>query len=126
MILITGATVTNGREVVKQLSDKGVKIRVMIRKRDANLPPSSNIEYVIGNFDEVATLRGALAGVERVFLLSPGSAQQVIREGNFIRAAKQAEVRHVVRFSILGAEPDSPSRLLRRHGRAEGCSKIQG
>ena len=49
MILITGATGTNGRELVKQLSDKGVKIRVMVRKREnANLPPSSNIEYVIG------------------------------------------------------------------------------
>jgi uncharacterized protein YbjT (DUF2867 family) len=106
MILITGATGTNGRELVKQLSDKGVKIRVMVRKREnANLPPSSNIEYVIGNFDDVATLRGAVAGVERAFLLSPGSAEQVIREANFIRAAKQAEVHHVVRFSILGAEP---------------------
>jgi uncharacterized protein YbjT (DUF2867 family) len=32
MILITGATGTTGSEIVKQLSDKGVKIRVMIRK----------------------------------------------------------------------------------------------
>ncbi len=127
MILLTGATGTNGREVVKQLSDKGVKIRVMVRKREnANLPPSSNIEYVIGNFDDVATLRDALAGVQRAFLLSPGSAEQVIREGNFIRAAKQAEVHQVVRFSILGAEPDSPSRLIRRHGQAEELLKDSG
>jgi uncharacterized protein YbjT (DUF2867 family) len=34
MILITGATGTNGREIVKQISDKGVKIRVMVRKRE--------------------------------------------------------------------------------------------
>ena len=34
MILITGATGTNGTEIVKQLSDKGVKIRVMICKRE--------------------------------------------------------------------------------------------
>ena len=39
MILITGATGTNGREVVKQLSDKGVQIRVMVR----NLTASSQI-----------------------------------------------------------------------------------
>jgi uncharacterized protein YbjT (DUF2867 family) len=86
MILITGATGTNGREIVKQLSDKGVKIRVMICKREnAGLAHSSNIEYVIGNSDDFATLGGALAGVERAFLLSPSSAEQVTREDNFIR-----------------------------------------
>jgi len=32
-------------EIVKQLSDKGVKIRVRVRKREnAGLPHSSNIE----------------------------------------------------------------------------------
>jgi len=120
MILITGATGTNGREIVKQLSDKGVKIRAMIRKRgDAKLPDTSNVEFVIGDFDDVASLNAALADVERAFLLSPSSAEQVTREGNFIRAAKRAGVRHIVKFSILGAAPDSPSRLIRRHGEAE-------
>jgi len=127
VILITGATGTNGREVVRRLSDNGLKIRVMVRKREnANLPHSSDIEYVIGNFDNVASLGAALAGVERAFLLSPSSAEQVIREANFIRAAKQAEVRHVVRFSILGAELDSPSRLIRRHGQAEQLLRDSG
>jgi uncharacterized protein YbjT (DUF2867 family) len=127
MILITGATGTNGREIVKQLSNKGVKIRVMVRKREnAGLAHSSNIEYAIGNFDDLATLGGALAGVERAFLLSPSSAEQVTREGNFIRAAKRAGVHHVVRFSILGAEPDSPSRLIRRHGQAEQLLRDSG
>src|SRR5919108_1687235 len=120
MLLITGATGTNGREIVKQLSDKGVKIRAMIRKRgDAKLPDTSNVEFVIGDFDDVASLNAALADVERAFLLSPSSAEQVTREGNFIRAAKRAGVRHIVKFSILGAAPDSPSRLIRRHGEAE-------
>ena len=46
-ILITGATGTNGREIVKQLSDKGVKIRLMVRKQEnTGLAHSSNIEYV--------------------------------------------------------------------------------
>jgi uncharacterized protein YbjT (DUF2867 family) len=120
MILITGATGTNGREIVKQLSDKGVKIRAMIRKRgDAKLPDTSNVEFVIGDFDDVASLNAALADVERAFLLSPSSAEQVTRESNFIRAAKRAGVRHIVKFSILGAAPDSPSRLIRKHGEAE-------
>lgn len=68
MILITGATGTNGREIVKQLSGKGVNIRLMVRKpEDVGLAHSSNIEYMVGNFDDVASLGRALAGVERLF-----------------------------------------------------------
>lgn len=127
MILITGATGTNGREIVKQLSDKGVKIRLMVRKReDAGLAHSSNLEYVFGNFDDFASLGGALAGVERAFLLSRCSAEQVTRESNFIRAAKRAGVHHVVRFSILGAELDSPCSFMRRHGQAEQLLRDSG
>jgi len=46
--------------------------------------------------------------------------------GNFIRAAERAGVRHVVRFSILGAEPDSPSGLIRRHGQTEQLLRDSG
>ena len=45
MILITGATGTNGREIVKQLSDKGVKIRVMIRKRERERRLSALVKH---------------------------------------------------------------------------------
>jgi nucleoside-diphosphate-sugar epimerase len=39
MILITGATGTNGREIVAQLSAKGLRARAMVRRReDVKLP----------------------------------------------------------------------------------------
>jgi uncharacterized protein YbjT (DUF2867 family) len=127
MILITGATGTNGREVVGQLSAKGVRARAMVRKRDGvKLPRTPNVEFVNGDFDDAPSLDAALAGVEQAFLLSPSSAGQVAREANFIRAAKRAGVRHVVKFSILGASPDSPSRLIRRHGEAEKVLEDSG
>ena len=34
MILITGATGTNGREILKRLSAKGVRARAMVRIRE--------------------------------------------------------------------------------------------
>jgi uncharacterized protein YbjT (DUF2867 family) len=127
MILITGATGTNGREVVEQLSAKGVRARAMVRKREGvKLPRTPNVEFVNGDFDDASSLDDALAGVERAFLLSPSSAEQVAREANFIRAAKRAGVRHVVKFSILGADPNSPSRLIRRHGEAEKVLEDSG
>ena len=127
MILITGATGTNGREIVEQLSAKGVKARAMVRKReDVRLPRTPNVEFVSGDLDDASSLDAALAGVEQAFLLSPSSAEQVTREANFIRAAKRAGVRHVVKFSILGAAPNSPSRLIRRHGEAEKMLEDSG
>jgi uncharacterized protein YbjT (DUF2867 family) len=99
----------------------------MVRQReDVQWPRPRNVEVVHGDFDDAASLDAALAGVERAFLLSPSSAEQVAREANFIRAAKRAGVRHVVKFSILGAAPDSPSRLMRRHGEAEKLLEDSG
>ena len=127
MILITGATGTNGRKIIEQLSAKGVKARAMVRKReDVRLPRTLNVEFIKGDFDDASSLDAALAGVEQAFLLSPSSAEQVTREANFIRAAKRAGVRHVVKFSILGAAPNSPSRLIRRHGEAEKMLEDSG
>jgi uncharacterized protein YbjT (DUF2867 family) len=127
MILITGATGTNGREIVAQLSAKGVRARAMVRKReDVKLPRTRNVEVVHGDFDDASSLDAALADVDQAFLLSPSSAEQVAREANFIRAAKRAGVRHVVKFSILGAAPNSPSRLIRRHGEAEKMLEDSG
>ena len=127
MILITGATGTNGREIVQQLSAKGVRARAMVRKwEDVKLPRTLNVEFVNGDFHDASSLDAALAGVEQAFLLSPSSAEQVAREANFIRAAKRAGVRHVVKFSILGAAPNSPSRLIRRHGEAEKMLEDSG
>jgi uncharacterized protein YbjT (DUF2867 family) len=126
-ILLSGATGTTGRQIVEQLSAKGVRARAMVRKReDVKLPRTRNVEFVNGDFDDTSSLDAALAGVERAFLLSPSSAEQVAREANFIRAAKRAGVRHVVKFSILGAAPNSPSRLIRRHGEAEKMLEDSG
>ena len=127
MILITGATGTNGREIVAQLAAKDVRARAMVHKREAiKWPHTLNVEFVNGDFDDASSLDAALAGVERAFLLSPSSAEQVAREANFIRAAKRAGVRHVVKFSILGAASNSPSRLIRRHGEAEKMLEDSG
>jgi uncharacterized protein YbjT (DUF2867 family) len=99
----------------------------MVRKReDVKLPRTLNVEFVNGDFDDASSLDAVLAGVEQAFPLSPSSPEQVARETNFIRAAKRAGVRHVVKFSILGAAPDSPSRLIRRHGEAEQVLEDSG
>ena len=74
----------------------------MIRQPERSTAlPDSGVESVIADFDDVTSLERALARIEKAFLLAPSTAAQVTRETNFIRAAKRADVRHIVKFSFL-------------------------
>src|SRR5262245_57174145 len=57
MILITGATGNNGRELVRQLVAAGEHVRALVRDpAKATTPKGQNVELVMGDFDQPATL----------------------------------------------------------------------
>lgn len=120
MILITGATGTNGSELVKQLSNDGVRVRALVRSRaKASAIEGANVEIVEGDLGKPETLDAALAGVEKVFLLTSPTERMAEQEGNMIEAAKRAGVGHVVKFSAIGADVNAPYLLGRMHGEVE-------
>src|SRR5215471_20039693 len=101
MILVTGATGTNGLEIVKLLSRSGVRCRSLVRNPQkistfSNLP---FVEVVQGDLSRPESLAPALEGVDKALLCSSIGPDLVELQGNFIRAAKEAGVRHVVKFS---------------------------
>ena len=121
MILITGATGNNGLEIVKLLSRTGAACRAMVRTREksgalASLP---GVEVVYGDFADPDTLPPALEGVDRALLISSIDPKLPELQGNFIRAAKRAGLRYVVKFSGMDADIHSEWRFLRWHGEAE-------
>ena len=65
MILITGATGTNGQELVRQLAGMGQTVRALVRNpaKAAQLK-GPNVELAAGDFDQPATLEAALRGVD--------------------------------------------------------------
>ena len=72
LILITGATGTNGLEIVKLLSKKGLPNRAMARSAEkadvlADLP---GVEIVQGDFERPETLMPALRGIDKALLIS--------------------------------------------------------
>jgi len=99
MILITGATGHIGKELVPQLHRMGRSIRVLVRdeKRVAQLDPS--IERVTGDLNNPRSLGSALHDVERVFLVTFETQQDI----NVIEAAKRCGVQHIVKLSTLEA-----------------------
>ncbi|MEO1619446.1 MAG: SDR family oxidoreductase [Cyanobacteria bacterium J06632_3] len=120
MILISGATGTNGQEVIKQLAEKGIKVRALVRnlEKGESLKPYG-VELVEGDFSDPSSLEAALQGVDKALMLPPIAPDAVELQRNFIEAAKKAGTRYIVKFSAIGAASDSPMRLGRWHGDAE-------
>jgi uncharacterized protein YbjT (DUF2867 family) len=77
------------------------------------------IKTFVGDFDAPATLYPALAGVEKLFVLSSVDPQQVQQQGKMIKAAQEVGIRHVVKLSASCAAPDSPSPIKRWHYETE-------
>jgi uncharacterized protein YbjT (DUF2867 family) len=113
MILVTGATGNVGRAVVGALDEMGAEIRVLVRDvaRAAVLPERA--ERVVGDLGDPPTLRAAFAGVERVFLLTPG--MELTHTENAIAAAHAAGVRHLVHLSSTNVLADPLPAMARWH-----------
>lgn len=125
--LVTGATGTNGRELVKLFSERGIPVRVLVRDRKrAGAIALPHVEIVEGNFDAPQSLKNALEGVEHVFLLSNSSENAEKQQLDFVESALASGVRHVVKLSQLGAKSDSPNRFLRYHAVVEEALRASG
>ena len=127
MILITGATGSNGTEIVKRLASRNVQVRAMVRNRDrASAIAVPNVEVVEGDFDRSATLLSALADVERAFLLTNSSERAEAQQIAFIDAARRSGVKHIVKLSQFEADASSPVRFLRYHAAVEAALQASG
>jgi uncharacterized protein YbjT (DUF2867 family) len=101
VIVVTGATGTVGRQVVTQLSERGLPVRAVTRDpASAGLP--AGVETVRGDLADPAALEPHLAGAGSVFLIwpftEPGLAASLGAE------VVKAIARHVPRVVYLSAE----------------------
>ena len=127
MILVTGATGSNGTEIVKRLARGQVQVRAMVRNLDrASAIALPHVEVVEGDFDRPETLLTALAGVERAFLLTSSSEHAQAQQIAFVDAARQSGVAHIVKLSQFGADAHSPGRFQRYHAAVEAALQASG
>ena len=128
MILVTGATGKNGMEILKRLAARRERIRAMVRKRNEMMAVTlhSEPEFVEADFDDVASLRKALTGVQRAFLVTNSTERVEERQLRFVSLAREAGVRHIVYLSQLHASLESPLRFLRYHAAVEEALRASG
>lgn len=125
MILVTGATGTVGREVVKLLLEAGEKVRVLARDPAKAAQLGEKVEVVKGDLREPETLDAAFAGVDKAFVLATGPELSSL-EGNAFDAAKKAGVKHIVKLSAHGADMEPGIMLGRWHKESEEKLKASG
>ncbi len=119
-ILLTGATGNIGQVVAAELARRGVPFVAMARSgsRRAALT-ARGITAIHGDFDDPASLAPALRGVRTAYLVCTPDEHLVRRETAFIRAARAAGVRRIVKCSAYMAGDDAPTQNLRSHGAIE-------
>jgi uncharacterized protein YbjT (DUF2867 family) len=120
VILVTGATGHVGSELVRLLAEQGAPARALLHSPDKAAPIQRlGLEVAVGDFERPDTLDAAMAGCDHLFLVSPPSPRQPQQEHGVIDAARRAGVGHVVKQTVLGADPDAPIAFGRWHGQIE-------
>lgn len=107
MIVVAGATGNVGREVARLLVEVGSEVRALTRDPDRATVPAG-AAAVAGDLADPATLRPALAGATALFLLS-GYSPDIFTE------ARQAGVQRVVLMSGGSAETGDRSNAVARY-----------
>jgi uncharacterized protein YbjT (DUF2867 family) len=115
MILVIGGRSRTGRELIRLLREAGPPLRILTRSAESPDDPDA----VLGDLARPDTLDAAMTGAEKVFLLCSAAHDELAWNRNAIDAAARAGVAHLVRSSILAANPASPARFIRHHGQAD-------
>jgi uncharacterized protein YbjT (DUF2867 family) len=99
MNLITGATGHIGKELIPMLSKAAQPSRVLVRDEKKVAHLDAGIERIVGDLNDPKTLIPAMCDVDRIFLVTFETRQDI----NVIEAAKGAGVQQIVKLSTLEA-----------------------
>jgi uncharacterized protein YbjT (DUF2867 family) len=119
MILITGASGNIGKEVLKQVVQKasqvGTKVRAAYQPTNKTTPPVA-VEIASVDFNRPETLRAALNGVDRVFLVGPPTSELPALERNAVDVIAKSAVKQLVKLSAMGGRDAT---FTRQHADSE-------
>lgn len=125
-VLVLGASGTIGKQVVKELEGQAINVRVTSRKQDVVEQLCREGKYCrLLDLDDAKTFALALAGVERVFLLTGYTVGMLTQSKTLVDAAKKAGVRHIVHVGVF-AESDTTDAHFAWHQMIEKYIEASG
>lgn len=108
IITVAGATGQSGAATALKLSEGGKcdEIRAMVRSPEKEtavaLSKLDKVKLVKGDFQDMESLKQAVKGAQRAFLVSTaGTDQQSENEINFIKACQEEGIEFIVRISTV-------------------------
>ena len=122
LILVTGATGKTGANVVEQLIERGFPVRALARRRDDRSKRLEEFgsEVVLGDFQNLQSIRRAMKGAGRVYFCYPPEGDRLVdATTNVAVAARDEGVEALVNMSQISAREDSKSPLARHHWLSE-------
>lgn len=127
-ILITGATGNVGKQLVERMAQSDTPFKALVRSGSNHdyLKDIPQAEIITGDLADKQSLAEALKGIEKAFLLTNSSEQAEELQLNFVNAAHEAGVKHIVKLSQFAAEVNSLVRFLRYHAKVENRIKELG
>jgi uncharacterized protein YbjT (DUF2867 family) len=128
VLLLTGATGTVGRALLRRLTASGTPVRCLVRDPRRLGAERVRVQIALGDLSDPLSFRHALRGVETVVHLASairdqpaGSIEELaaVASWRLVRASERAGVKRFVFFSALGASTRSRARLIRAKAIAE-------
>jgi len=115
-VLVTGASGSLGRAVVKAVSAKGFEVEAATRDL-SKIKPTPGVAVVRLDYADPTTFAPALEGAEAVVLMAPPMDPEAPDKLiPFIEKAKTTAVEHVVLISAMGVDQNeqAPLRIIER------------
>ena len=107
-ILVIGATGNVGRPTVDALHARGESVRVLSRSQDKLSSLPEGVSGAVGDLETGDGLEEALAGVDRLFLITANGETETARGLTAVTAAKAAGVRRIVFLSVQDPDEEPP------------------
>ena len=101
-ILVTGASGHVGSELVKQLTLRNAKVRVLVRKTGGAFP--DGVEIAVGDLLDPVSVRSAMNGVDKLYLLNAVTPDELTQGLIAYDLARKMALTHVVYHSVFRAE----------------------
>ena len=121
LILVMGATGKTGTGVVEQILKRAYPLRAMVRRIDERSERLAELgaEIIVGDFQDLQSLRQAMKGVKRVYFCYPPADRLVEATTNVAIAAHDEGIEGLVNMSQISAREGSKSHLASQHWQSE-------